>query len=131
LICLLFSSIIRVRGKAICLKLILVKIGFFGETLLSIIIVHFVLVVIDVLLARIVLTPKESGIYTVGMLVAKIAFFMPQAITVELFPKMGQNNSSVLLFDVLGTTLIGSAYVGFCYFASEFVVSAIGGQGYS
>jgi hypothetical protein len=56
---------------------------------------------------------------------------MPQAITVELFPKMGQNNSSVLLFDVLGTTLIGSAYVGFCYFASEFVVSAIGGQGYS
>jgi O-antigen/teichoic acid export membrane protein len=91
----------------------------------------YVLVNIDVLLARIVLSPAQSGVYTVGMLVAKIAFFMPQAITVVLFPKMGKNDSSALRLAVLGTTLIGSAYVGFCYFASEFVVNAIGGSGYS
>jgi O-antigen/teichoic acid export membrane protein len=91
----------------------------------------YVLVNIDVLLARIVLSPVQSGVYTVGMLVAKIAFFMPQAITVVLFPKMGKNDSSALRLAVLGTTLIGSAYVGFCYFASEFVVNAIGGSGYS
>ena len=91
----------------------------------------YVLVNIDVLLARIVLSPTQSGVYTVGMLVAKIAFFMPQAITVVLFPKMGKNDSSALRLAVLGTTLIGSAYVGFCYFASEFVVNAIGGSGYS
>jgi O-antigen/teichoic acid export membrane protein len=91
----------------------------------------YVLVNIDVLLARIVLSPEQSGVYTVGMLVAKIAFFMPQAITVVLFPKMGKNDSSALRLAVLGTTLIGSAYVGFCYFASEFVVNAIGGASYS
>jgi O-antigen/teichoic acid export membrane protein len=91
----------------------------------------YVLVNIDVLFARIVLSPAQSGVYTVGMLVAKIAFFMPQAITVVLFPKMGKNDSSALRLAVLGTTLIGSAYVGFCYFASEFVVNAIGGSGYS
>jgi len=91
----------------------------------------YVLVNIDVLLARIVLSPAQSGVYTVGMLVAKIAFFMPQAITVVLFPKMGKNDSSALRLAVLGTTLIGSAYVGFCYFASEFIVNAIGGSGYS
>jgi O-antigen/teichoic acid export membrane protein len=91
----------------------------------------YVVVNIDILLARIVLSPTQSGVYTVGMLVAKIAFFMPQAITVVLFPKMGKNDSSALRLAVLGTTLIGSAYVGFCYFASEFVVNAIGGSGYS
>jgi O-antigen/teichoic acid export membrane protein len=91
----------------------------------------YVLVNIDVLLARIVLSPAQSGVYTVGMLVAKIAFFMPQAITVVLFPKMGKNDSSALRLAVLGTTMIGSAYVGFCYLASEFVVNVIGGANYS
>ena len=156
-------SVSAIVGLFIYPELISVGIGFFGGTLLSAIVAHFilgnskkfwktdradksvkelwkatqalfalyVLVNIDVLLARIVLTPEESGIYTVGMLVAKIAFFMPQAITVVLFPKMGKNDSSALRLAVLGTTLIGSAYVGFCYFASEFVVNAIGGSGYS
>jgi hypothetical protein len=67
-----------VQKKAIYPKLILVGIRFFGGTRLSIIIAHSVLVNIDVLLARIVLTPEESGIYTVGMLVAKIAFLCPK-----------------------------------------------------
>jgi O-antigen/teichoic acid export membrane protein len=91
----------------------------------------YVLVNIDVLLARIVLTPEESGVYTVGMLVAKIAFFMPQAITVVLFPKMGRNDSSALRIAVLGTSLIGAGYIAVTYFASEFVVNAIGGSGYA
>jgi hypothetical protein len=65
------------------------------------------------------------------MLVAKIAFFMPQAITVVLFPKMGQNDSSALRLAVLGTSLIGAGYIAVTYFASEFVVNAIGGSGYA
>jgi O-antigen/teichoic acid export membrane protein len=91
----------------------------------------YVLVNIDVLLARIVLSPEESGIYSVGMLVAKIAFFMPQAITVVLFPKMGRNDSSALRLAVFGTSIIGMFYILVCYFASEFVVNAIGGSGYA
>jgi O-antigen/teichoic acid export membrane protein len=156
-------SVSAIVGLFIYPELISVGIGFFGGTLLSAIVAHFilgnsnkfwetdraeqsveelwkatqalfalyVLVNIDVLLARIVLTPEESGIYTVGMLVAKIAFFMPQAITVVLFPKMGRNDSSALRLAVLGTSLIGALYAGVTYFASEFVVNAIGGSGYS
>jgi O-antigen/teichoic acid export membrane protein len=156
-------SISAIVGLFIYPELISVGIGFFGGTLLSAIVAHFilgnskkfwkteradqsinelwkatqalfalyVLVNIDVLLARIVLTPEESGIYTVGMLVAKIAFFMPQAITVVLFPKMGRNDSSALRLAVLGTSLIGAGYIAITYFASEFVVNAIGGSGYA
>jgi O-antigen/teichoic acid export membrane protein len=156
-------SVSAIVGLFVYPELISVGIGFFGGTLLSTIVAHFilgnskkfwktdraeqsvkelwkatqalfalyVLVNIDVLLARIVLTPEESGIYTVGMLVAKIAFFMPQAITVVLFPKMGKNDSSALRLAVIGTSLIGAMYIGVSYFASEFVVNAIGGSGYS
>ena len=156
-------SVSAIVGLFVYPELISVGIGFFGGTLLSAIVAHFilgnskkfwktdrayksvkelwkatqalfalyVLVNIDVLLARIVLTPEESGIYTVGMLVAKIAFFMPQAITVVLFPKMGKNDSSALRLAVLGTSLIGAIYIGISYFASEFVVNAIGGSGYA
>jgi len=156
-------SVSAIVGLFVYPELISVGIGFFGGTLLSAIVAHFilgnskkfwktdraeksvkelwkatqalfalyVLVNIDVLLARVVLTPEESGVYTVGMLVAKIAFFMPQAITVVLFPKMGKNDSSALRLAVIGTALIGAGYVGVCYFGSEFVVNAIGGSGYS
>jgi O-antigen/teichoic acid export membrane protein len=156
-------SVSAIVGLFVYPELISVGIGFFGGTILSSVVAHFilgnskkfwkteraeksvkelwkatqalfalyVLVNIDVLFARIVLTPEESGVYTVGMLVAKIAFFMPQAITVVLFPKMGRNDSSALRLAVLGTLLIGTIYVGITYFASEFVVNAIGGSGYS
>ena len=156
-------SVSAIVGLFVYPELISVGIGFFGGTLLSAIVAHFVLgnskkfwkadraeksvkelwkatqalfalyvlVNIDVLLARVVLTPEESGVYTVGMLVAKIAFFMPQAITIVLFPKMGKNDSSALRLAVLGTSLIGAIYIGVTYFASEFVVNAIGGSGYS
>jgi O-antigen/teichoic acid export membrane protein len=156
-------SVSAIVGLFVYPELISVGIGFFGGTLLSAIVAHFilgnsnkfwktdraeqsvkelwkatqalfalyVLVNIDVLLARIVLTPEESGIYSVGMLVAKIAFFMPQAITVVLFPKMGRNDSSALRFAVLVTTLIGAGYIAVTFFASEFVVNAIGGSGYT
>jgi O-antigen/teichoic acid export membrane protein len=155
-------SISAIVGLFIYPELISVGIGFFGGTLLSAIVAHFilgnskkfwkteradesikelweatqalfalyVLVNIDVLLARIVLTPEESGIYTVGMLVAKIAFFMPQAITVVLFPKMGRNDSSALRLAVVGTGFIGFFYTAFCYFESRFIVNAISGSGY-
>ena len=58
-------------------------------------------------------------------------FRSPQAITVVLFPKMGRNDSSALRLAVLGTSVIGFFYILVCYFASEFVVNAIGGANYS
>ncbi|MGA0108596.1 MAG: hypothetical protein ACO3IA_05545, partial [Candidatus Nanopelagicales bacterium] len=91
----------------------------------------YVLVNVDVLLARVVLPAEESGIYSVGMLVAKIAFFLPQAVTVVLFPRMGNNDSSALRLALFGTSSIGLLYVMLTYFASDFVVNSIGGSGYA
>jgi len=91
----------------------------------------YVLVNVDVLLARVALSPEDSGVYSVGMLAAKIAFFLPQAVTVVLFPRMGRNNSSALKLALLGTSSIGFAYVLLTYFASESIVNALGGTSYS
>jgi hypothetical protein len=44
---------------------------------------------------------------------------------------MGRNDSSALRLAVLGTSLIGAGYIAITYFASEFVVNAIGGSGYA
>jgi len=155
-------SISAIVGLLIYPNLISVGIGFFGGTLLSALISHFVLgngkkfwrdtriknvstgllkatqallalyvlVNIDILIARIVLTPEQSGVYAVGMLVAKIAFFMPQAITVVMFPRMGKNESSALIYAISGTLFIGFLYTLVGYFGSEFVVNAIGGAKY-
>lgn len=91
----------------------------------------YVLVNVDVLLARVVLSAEDSGTYSVGMLVAKIAFFLPQAVTVVLFPRMGNNDSSALRLALLGTSGIGFLYILLAYFASDFVVNAIGGKNYA
>ena len=91
----------------------------------------YVLVNVDVLLARVVLSAEDSGTYSVGMLVAKIAFFLPQAVTVVLFPRMGNNDSSALRLALLGTSAIGFLYILLAYFASDFVVNAIGGKNYA
>ncbi len=91
----------------------------------------YVLVNVDVLLARVVLSAEDSGIYSVGMLVAKVAFFLPQAVTVVLFPRMGKNDSSALRLALLGTSGIGLLYILLGFFGSEFVVNAIGGSNYA
>jgi len=90
----------------------------------------YVLVNVDILIARVTLSPDNSGIYAVGLLVAKIAFFMPQAITVVMFPRMGENKSTALSYAFIGTLLIGFFYVLFSFFAGNFVVKAIGGSKY-
>ena len=61
-------------------------------------IVLFTLTNIDVLLARIFLTEDLSGEYSVGVLLAKIAFFLPNAIIIVLFPKMTAGGSSRAVF---------------------------------
>jgi O-antigen/teichoic acid export membrane protein len=90
----------------------------------------YFLLSIDVLLARVVLRPEESGIYTVGVLVSKIAFFTPQAIIVVLFPKMSKNNPKVIRLALLITLLIGVSFIIVCYIAAPFIVNAIGGPSY-
>ena len=93
--------------------------------------VLFTLTNVDVLLARIFLTENQSGEYSVGVLLAKIAFFLPNAIVIVLFPKMtaGDSKRAVLIATGL-TAALGVFVTGFSYLFGPFVLRVLGGAQY-
>ena len=94
--------------------------------------VLFTLTNVDVLLARVFLTEDQSGEYSVGVLLAKIAFFLPNAIIIVLFPKMtsGDNRRAVLIATGL-TACVGFVVTGFSFLFGNFVMRVLGGAQYS
>ena len=95
-------------------------------------IVLFTLTNIDVLLARIFLTEDLSGEYSVGVLLAKIAFFLPNAIIIVLFPKMSAGDSSRAVYIATGlTAMLGLVITLVSVFAGDLVVRVLGGAQYT
>jgi O-antigen/teichoic acid export membrane protein len=95
-------------------------------------IVLFTLTNIDVLLARIFLTEDLSGEYSVGVLLAKIAFFLPNAIIIVLFPKMSAGDSSRAVYIATGlTAMLGLIITLVSVFAGDLVVRVLGGAQYT
>jgi O-antigen/teichoic acid export membrane protein len=94
--------------------------------------VLFTLTNVDVLLARIFLTEDQSGEYAVGVLLAKIAFFLPNAIIIVLFPKMtgGRSNRTVYLATGL-TAFVGLVITGFSFLFGNLVIRILGGAQYT
>ncbi len=94
-------------------------------------IVLFTLTNIDVLLARIFLTEDLSGEYSVGVLLAKIAFFLPNAIIIVLFPKMSAGDSTRAVYIATGlTALLGLVITLVSVFAGNLVIGILGGSQY-
>jgi O-antigen/teichoic acid export membrane protein len=94
-------------------------------------IVLFTLTNIDILLARIFLTEDLSGEYAVGVLLAKIAFFLPNAIIIVLFPKMSGGDSSRAVYIATGlTALLGLVITLVSVFAGDLVIGILGGSQY-
>ena len=95
-------------------------------------IVLFTLTNIDVLLARIFLTPDLSGEYSVGVLLAKIAFFLPNAIIIVLFPKMSAANSRRTVLVATGlTAIVGVGITAFSFVFGSLVIRILGGAQYA
>ena len=93
--------------------------------------VLFTLTNVDVLLARIFLTPDQSGEYSVGVLLAKIAFFLPNAIVIVLFPKMTSANSRKAVYVATGlTAIVGLFITAFSFAFGNFVIRVLGGVQY-
>jgi O-antigen/teichoic acid export membrane protein len=93
--------------------------------------VLFTLTNVDVLLARFFLTPAESGEYSVGVLLAKIAFFLPNAIVIVLFPKMTSANSRRAVYVATGlTAIVGFLITTFSFLFGNFVIRVLGGVQY-
>ena len=91
----------------------------------------FVLTNMDILLARFFLTADQAGLYAVGVLIAKVAFFLPQFIIVIAFPTMSrQQDRRSILLAAGATAVIGLVVTLTVVFASSFVVAAVGGSQY-
>lgn len=95
-------------------------------------IVLYALTNVDVLLARIYLSPDESGEYAVGVLLAKIAFFLPNAIVIVLFPRMAAAGSTrrPLLYAAALTAAVGVVITAFSFAFGPLVVRVLGGTPY-
>ena len=94
--------------------------------------VLFTLTNADVLLARAFLTEAESGEYSVGVLLAKIAFFLPNAIIIVLFPKMTAGRSSRTVYLATGlTAMVGAVIIAFSYVFGDLVIRILGGAQYT
>lgn len=93
--------------------------------------VLFTLTNVDVLLARVFLTEDQSGEYSVGVLLAKIAFFLPNAIVIVLFPKMTSANSRRAVYVATAlTAAVGLFITSFSYFFGDLVIRFLGGTQY-
>jgi len=91
----------------------------------------FILTNLDILLARHFLPPTLAGEYAVGVVIAKIAFFLPQVVTVVVFPRLArERDPRSLSLAVLATLGLGVVLtLGVALFASQ-VVNAAGGSAY-
>jgi O-antigen/teichoic acid export membrane protein len=94
--------------------------------------VLFTLTNVDVLLARIFLDGDQSGEYSVGVLLAKIAFFLPGAIVIVLFPKMTSGDSRRAVYVATGlTAVVGLVITGFSLLFGDLVIRILGGAQYT
>ncbi len=94
--------------------------------------VLFTLTNVDILLARLFLDGDQSGEYAVGVQLAKIAFFLPGAIVIVLFPKMtsGTNRRAVYVATGL-TAVVGLCITAFSLAFGDLVVRILGGKQYT
>lgn len=95
-------------------------------------IVLFTLTNVDVLMARIFLTETQSGEYSVGVLLAKIAFFLPNAIIIVLFPKMTAGDTRRAVYLATGmTAILGFVITAFSFLFGSLVIKILGGAQYA
>ena len=93
--------------------------------------VLFTLTNVDILLARFFLTEDQSGQYAVGVLLAKIAFFLPNAIVIVLFPKMSAEASRRTVYIATGlTAVVGAVITTGAFMLGDLVVRILGGEQY-
>lgn len=107
--------------------------GFFGESAHAThaLLALFVLTNIDVLLARALLTADEAGIYGVGAVIAKVAFWLPQFVGVVAFPRFADaRRGRATVISLLAVAMIGALVVAGTALLPGLVVAFVGGAAY-
>jgi len=92
----------------------------------------FVLTNVDVLLARALLTADEAGLYGVGAVIAKVAFWLPQFVGVVAFPRFADaRRSRATVISLAAVAAIGALVVVVTAVAPGLVVAFVGGAAYT
>lgn len=108
--------------------------GFFAESAHAThaLLALFVLTNVDVLLARALLTPEQAGLYGVGAVIAKIAFWLPQFISVVAFPRFADaRRGKATVVSLLAIAALGAVVIVVTAVMPGVVVSFVGGSAYA
>lgn len=99
-----------------------------GQALLAL----FVLTNVDLLLARHYLPAAEAGLYAVGAVIAKGAFWLPQFVAVVAFPRLSdpQRHGAVVPRAVVAVVSIGAVVVAVTAVFGRLVVRVAAGSSY-
>lgn len=92
-----------------------------------------VLVSLDVILARTTLAGHESGVYAVGAVFAKIAYWLPQAVAVVVLPRLARGAAtrrSTLARGLLAVVCIDAPVVLVAAVFGRDLLPLVGGAGY-
>lgn len=91
----------------------------------------FVLTNIDVLLARALLDAEQAGIYGVGAVIAKVAFWLPQFVGVVAFPRFADaRRSRATIISLAAVAGIGALVVVVTALLPGVIVGFVGGSAY-
>lgn len=92
----------------------------------------YLLTNLDPVLARHYLPAAEAGLYGAGAVLAKAAFFLPQAVVLVLFPRLASSPrpGRTLWLGLAALTVLGLLMTGVTRLAGGLAVSAVGGHAY-
>jgi len=93
---------------------------------------YFALTNADALLARVVLSPHDSGIYAAGLIVTKACLFLPQFVTVVAFPDLAQARDTRTRRIAAGLiAALGGAVVAGTWLLPDLALAFVGGDEYA
>ena len=91
----------------------------------------FILTNVDVIAARALLDATDAGLYGVGAVIAKVAFWLPQFVGVVAFPRLADaRRSRALLVTVLAVGGLGALVVAATALLPGLAVAIAGGPDY-
>lgn len=108
--------------------------GFFAESAHAThaLLALFVLTNVDVLLARALLDSEEAGVYGVGAVIAKVAFWLPQFVGVVAFPRFADDRRGrATIIALIAVGSIGLLVVAATATIPGLVVAFVGGAAYA
>ncbi|RLV55224.1 polysaccharide biosynthesis protein [Aeromicrobium phragmitis] len=121
-------GLLRIRGVHDDVRPLLTETAGSAFALLS----YFVLSNADALIARNLFDPHDSGLYAAGLILTKATLFLPQFVSVVLFPTLSRDESHrSRLVAAAAVTLLGICVIGGTLALPQLALALVGGPQYA